>query len=668
MKKKLIALCTLGPLSLYVSVQALLRERPAVESPPVAVMAPMEKPAAAPGPVPAPEGPRVEREGLSIQFDLRPAVGAGPVEAWSEAIATFTLTDARSGQPVRGARPLGWMSLREGTEALTDEQCAAKAKTFLGGLLSVQADADLNSYFVLALNHDNSISVINPQLAFSRTKLRSLVTLAAPAADWVLHPDRSALYVSMPTAHRVSRVDTRTFLASAHVEVGREPSRLALSPDGRTLWVGNDGDGTVTVIDHRTQKVLATVEVGEGHHEFAFADDGRTAWVTSEESDEVTVIDTATFEPLERVTVGRGAVAIAASDTARAVYVANGRTGEVVVSHGRTLSVTSRVALSPGLKALRFDPSGRWAFVVNGARNEVTVLDASSARARRMLTGFAAPDSVSFTDGYAYVRNTGDARISLVKLAALDQQGAAGVVDVQVGQKAPESARGLGGAAPFAPVPEGDGVIVSSPADKALYFYREGMMAPMGTLLNYGREPRAVLVLDRSLEEVRPGVYSTQVRVKEPGTYDVAFLLDSPRVVACLEQRVGASGEVTARQAHRVELEPRFDASVRRKAGEEYALRFRLVDSGASKPVSAEEISVMLFRSPGSWQWRGSPRAVGEGEFEVTFRPPGPGQFKFLVGVESRGAPLGSFWPVTLGVVDGTSVKAGPRLAGGANP
>ncbi|HEX5752798.1 MAG TPA: hypothetical protein VFZ09_41725 [Archangium sp.] len=105
-------------------------------------------------------------------------MGAGPVEAQSEAIATFTLTDARSGEPVRGARPLGWMSLREGSEPLTDAQCAAKVKTYLGGLLSVQADADLNSYFVLALNHDNSISVINPQLAFSRTKLRSLVTLA----------------------------------------------------------------------------------------------------------------------------------------------------------------------------------------------------------------------------------------------------------------------------------------------------------------------------------------------------------------------------------------------------------------------------------------------------------------------------------------------------------
>ncbi|MFL5355908.1 cytochrome D1 domain-containing protein [Archangium sp.] len=665
--KKLIALCALGLFVLGAAIVGLLRG-PQSRVPSLGVRPSENHLESTAGPAFTPEVSRIEREGLSIQLELRPAVGAGPVVAQSEAIATFTLTDARSGQPVRGARPLGWMSLRDGKDTPSDAQCTAKVKTFLGGLLSVQADADLNSYFVLALNHDNTISVINPQLAFNRTKLRSLVTLSAPAADWALHPDRGALYVSLPTANRVTRVDMRTFLATVNLDVGRSPSRLVFAPDGRTLWVGNDGDGTVTVIDHRTQKVLATVDVGEGHHELAFADDGRTAWVTSADSDEVTVIDTVSFEPLQRVPVGRGAVAIAASDTARAVYVANGRTGEVVVLHGRTFAVSSRVALAPGLNALRFDPSGRWVFAVNGSRDEVTVVDASSARVRHVLHGFDSPDAVSFTEGYAYVRSSGSPRISLVTLASLDKPDAPGVVDVQVGQKAPAQALRPGSAGPLVPVPEGDGVIVSSPADKALYFYREGMMAPMGTLLNYGREPRAVLVLNQSLQEVRPGVYSTQVRVKEAGTYDVAFLLDSPRVVACMEQRVGDPGNEGSRRPHPVELEPRFDTTVRRRAGETHALRFRLVDPGARKPVSAGEISVLVFRGPGSWQWRGTPRAVGPDEFEVSFRPPGPGEFKFLVGVESRGAPFGTLRPITLGVVEGTSASDTPSLAVGANP
>ena len=38
------------------------------------------------------------------------------------------------------------------------------------------------------------------------------------------------------------------------------------------------------------------------------------------------------------------------------------------------------------------------------------------------------------------------------------------------------------------------------------------MAAPMGHFQNYGKQPRAVLVVVRSLREVRPGVYETTAR------------------------------------------------------------------------------------------------------------------------------------------------------------
>ena len=37
--------------------------------------------------------------------------------------------------------------------------------------------------------------------------------------------------------------------------------------------------------------------------------------------------------------------------------------------------------------------------------------------------------------------------------------------------------------------PEGNSVIVANPADKVLYYYTEGMAAPMGDFQNYQREP-----------------------------------------------------------------------------------------------------------------------------------------------------------------------------------
>ena len=47
-----------------------------------------------------------------------------------------------------------------------------------------------------------------------------------------------------------------------------------------------------------------------------------------------------------------------------------------------------------------------------------------------------------------------------------------------------------------------------------VYYYKEGMAAPMGSFSNYGRRPRAVRVVDRSLREQSPGIYRTEARLR----------------------------------------------------------------------------------------------------------------------------------------------------------
>ena len=85
------------------------------------------------------------------------------------------------------------------------------------------------------------------------------------------------------------------------------------------------------------------------------------------------------------------------------------------------------------------------------------------------------------------------------------------------------------------PAPEGNAVIVANPVDRVLYYYSEGMAAPMGNFQNYRREPLAVAIVDRSLRETAPGIYSTTVKLPASGHYDVAFLTDSPRIAHCFE-------------------------------------------------------------------------------------------------------------------------------------
>jgi hypothetical protein len=68
----------------------------------------------------------------------------------------------------------------------------------MAGMLSVRADIDLNSYSMLTLNHDNTVTFINPQISFSVTKLESIVALPGYGADWALSKNKDFLYLTLP--------------------------------------------------------------------------------------------------------------------------------------------------------------------------------------------------------------------------------------------------------------------------------------------------------------------------------------------------------------------------------------------------------------------------------------------------------------------------------------
>ncbi|WP_437934446.1 cytochrome D1 domain-containing protein [Sorangium sp. So ce341] len=610
-----------------------------------------EPPPAPPAPAPA-EGraagepgaavSRVERDGLSIAFELRPLPGAGALpEARSDATAVFTITDAATGAPARDLSPLAWMTRRAGAPP-DDAGCQEKIKSFMGGLIAVRPDVDMNAHLLWTQNDDNTLSVINPQLAFNRSKLRSLVTLAAGSTSVALHPDGSRLYATLQNGRGLAVVDTRRSLVAANVLVGADPMRVAVAPDGRTVWVGNDGDGTVSVVDARAAEVLKTLHVGAGHHEIAFSDGGRTAWITSRDARVVTAVDTGALEPVAEIEIGEGAAAVAASDAAGAVYVANEPRGEIAILDAGRRALSSRIAVKPGVSAIQFAPSGRFAFALNPAKGEVSIVDASVGALAHTLAGFASPDAIAFTKTYAYVRHLGESRISLIELPSLERPGKPAVVEVAVGQLAPRAAKGARSAAPFAPLPEGNGAIVASPADKGLYYYVEGMMAPMGTLSNYGREPRAALIEDRSLKEVEPGVYATTVRLGDEGAYDVELLLGGRRVAACLEATVAPSAAPAEDRSPGLALEPLFDGSVDLEVAKPATLRFRATAKAPAPPLEAKEMKVMIFRFPVGFREIALPRAEPDGAFSVTFTPPEPGQYRFLLAAESRNAPLGA--------------------------
>src|SRR5688500_11293022 len=238
----------------------------------------------------APQKPlpqKIERQGVEIEFTIEPIEQQGKatelMEA-KEAVVRFKINDKATKTPLSGVKPAVWLTQR-GENPADEKVCREKVQSFLQGSLRSRPDVDLNAYFVLALNEESNISVIDPLLGFGSSKLLTLVMLKSPGEDWVQKNNDELLFVSMPGANQVAVVDTNTWKIVANVDAGVKPSRVRLQPDGKYLWAGNDatesGKSGVTVIDTTTLKVVAQLSTRSGHHEIDFSSDSRFAFVTN---------------------------------------------------------------------------------------------------------------------------------------------------------------------------------------------------------------------------------------------------------------------------------------------------------------------------------------------------------------------------------------------------
>jgi hypothetical protein len=189
-------------------------------------------------------------------------------------------------------------------------------------------------------------------------------------------------------------------------------------------------------------------------------------------------------------------------------------------------------------------------------------------------------------------------------------------------------------------VPGANAVLVANPADGTVYYYQEGMAAPMGQFQDYSREPRAVMAVDRGLEENPRGVYQTVGRVPQAGVYDVVFFLDSPRIVQCFElQATSALGEPPRPKP----LLVRSTGSHTLRAGETSRIQFQIVDAGNQEPIPRlNDLHVLVFEQPGIWQVRPALSEETLGVYEFQFTPPSAGVYQVYFECLSLGLKFNS--------------------------
>jgi YVTN family beta-propeller protein len=587
---------------------------------------------------------RISREGVVVEISISPVDrAADKVVATEWADVSFRITDESTGEPIKGRYPAAWMDLGEAWKARGERpmSCKDRVATYLQGIVGVRPMIDLNSHFLLVMNREASISVIDPAVGITGiTNLFAQINLDQPGADWVLTGDSKRLFVTMPLAGQVALADTETFKVVRNIDAGPQPTRIELQADGRYLWVGNnvdaEGASGVTVIDTVSLEKVAFIPTGPGHHEISFTDDDRYAFVTNRDGGTVTVIDVESLAVVKHVATGEKPIAIAFSTLGKALYVTDGKDGTITVIDPDGFEIRARIEAEPGLGPLRFHQDGRWGITVNPIVDKVFVIDASSDTLAHALKVGKQPYQVTFTRNFGYIRSLATQDVGLIPVSELDEAEAPPVSYIPAGQRPPGVAAEISIADSIVPaVKEAAAAYIVNQAEGTVSYYMEGMGAPMGSFRNYGHEARAIAIVDRSLSEQSPGVYSGRVKIPVEGVYDIAFMMDTPQFLHCFQAEVEPKPGVRVTNAP---MAVEYRVKDRRvPVGDTKKVTFRLTDPATGEPGDGiADLHVLYYRSDGRGRTVVPARALGGGLYEADVQVNTLATYYVFVGSGSR--------------------------------
>ena len=273
--------------------------------------------------------------------------------------------------------------------------------------------------------------------------------------------------------------------------------------------------------------------------------------------------------------------------------------------------------------------------MVNPVDSSVFVIDAATNSLAHTIAVGDKPYQVSFTRLYAYVRSLGTAQVGLIPLSDLDQPELPQVKYFSAGQNPPGRAAEISIAESVVPSVKQAAAYVVNQAEGTVSYYMEGMTAPMGAFRNYGHEARAIEIVDRSLGEGQPGVYTGRVKLPIEGTYDVAFMMDTPRFLHCFSASVEpnpAQEQALGKIGIEYQLTKRMVP-----VGESTKVKFKLIDPASGAPRDGiPDVTVLYYAASGGGRMVQRARSLGDGLYEAEVKPERVTTYYVFVGSRSQ--------------------------------
>lgn len=579
-------------------------------------------------------------QGIAMDLDVAATEG---LQTGADVRFSLHLSDAAAGAPLVAAQPAAWLSLNRRGVPSDDRTCMRKVAAFLGSNPLARPEVDLTGFLLLTLNRDPSITVIDPQSGYRGSRVLAALPLDSPGADWAVGRDPPRVYISEPDTGRIAVIDTEQWRRSDTLPVSGHPEALILQHNGHILWVATEE--SIVAFDTSELKSASVVPVRRGTHRLAITGDDRFLAAANRDDGTVTLIDTATMTKLRDVRVGTTTGPIAVSALASAIYVA--ADGAVAVIDPSRDVAPMRIEAITGVTAVGISPSGRWGFAVSAERGSVAIFDTATNRTIQTVPVPDRPYEIGFTETQAYIRRRDSEAVTLIPLGPLQADGkTAGVAEFPAGER-PGSQHDRAIAASMVSSGGEAAMLLASPDGHAVHYYREGMAAPADSFDDFGHQPVAVTIVDHSLRQTVPGTYSAIARLPRAGVYDLAVLLDSPRVTHCFPLTVAARASDAAGT---LTIEPlALPANV--PAGRPIALSFHVATKSAGQRAP-DGITALTILAPGSWFERVPMAAGADGIWTMTFTPPHAGIYLLAFEAPAQGMDVNASPHLTIEVTE----------------
>ncbi len=577
----------------------------------------------------------------------------------------FKITDTLTNEGISGAFPAAWLGLNSPIKSI---DCSKKIESFLSGSIFNRAELDMNVYYVLTMNEDASLTVVDPLFGYGGTKMLANIQLKSPAMDWVISKDQDKIFVSQPAAKEIAIVQTSDWKVMKNIPIPGVPVHTRLQPNENYLWITfvteeeNKQDKTgVAILNTATLELETTILTGAGWHEITFSEDNAYAYVSNGLDHNLSIIDIPNFKKIKDVPTSNNPTSVAYSPLAKTILIGHKETGEITVVDGQNPAVITVIQAESGIEQIAIEPKGRFSFVVNPLEDIVHIIDNVNNTIVQTADVEDQPDQINFTDELAYIRHRGSEIVLMIPLESIGIPNTqVQVIDFPGGQNPPGATPLPSVASGIVQAPGESAVLVANAMDKVVYFYMEGMAAPMGNFSNYGKIPRAVMVVDRSLQEMGDGLYQTTVNLRDPGNYDIAFFMNAPRLIHCFKLDIKTSAasllkkEIATFGNLRIEY---LNQNERIYLSETNKIKFKIYDRRTKELlVGLRDVEVLQMTNSGMWYQNMVAFPTEEsGVYEVDIQNLKDGAYSFYVGCHSKDFSLNQSPPQSYEIISSSS-------------